>query len=1808
MKLHLPKMLTAALFAAFISFTQASGTELSDAKLSLANFTQESLDAAASQAGGSWVFTNITGDESGVYTSESGKQGYFTSSVDWTTRVDSNRTIWSAIVTVDGESLLNTFGTGFGYVIQQNTGAPLGIGYTNGKATSSWQGGANGNPVNKALNQCLDGNGNITLGIIYKGNGGCTIYVVDGQENEYHIDNTGLKGGYTADYHPRIDLTPAAGIEYKSLYVFGGLVADDDMKAMMKGLVAPAVVSSYTWSATGDTAAWDITSTTTWAEAVAYKNSLTNTVTFGADAGLAKAVTVDGDIKAGTVAVNDSYTFTVASGHSLDVVELSLAAGKKLTLDGAGTTSISNLTNNGEIAINKDARLDLNTVTANNTDLGTITTGEGTLAIETVVISGGNGKITFENATDNGTVQLTGGKVVYGGETEHAVQNLRLSQTGQQVSTVDVEAGATLHIEGTLVGKDQPSRMNGSFSLSHWSAANVVNVYGTLISDVVVSSCDGTGTINVYEGGRLEMRDGLNRGNYNNNAITINVAGGATLATGTTYNTTETKNSDTMIVSLADGATLEAYYKGAATTANIAKAMTLGGVTVKTGDSGKTLTLSGALTANGTIAQDGEGSLVLAGAIDITGNTGELVKNYVGGQTNGNGFLESSGLITIYTGDNVSLDEAAVITYHGDNVTADVHEGKYTVSATMDYSAFYVRSGSELISTALTHPEVGSVVLSADTTINMDAATSMAVAVVEGADNTTIAATEDVTITSLTGLTDGKTLTISAAGHEVALQGDNTFRGNLVVDKGTLKLDTGDRKKVLGEFNGNHASGQAAPAPDKTITINEGGVLDLNGKSDLTYVYTLNGGSLVNTGKAIGTGSMQTVGIKLEKDSYVGGTYNFYLLGPGYDNTFVELNNHKLTKTGANTFGFKNTAISDGTIEVQEGNIEFLYADSDTNVSLAADIILNGGSVTGETVVVDDIEITAQKATTIDHLKLHIADDKTVTINAGEVLTFTHDITPVSGAVDVHGTVNVGGNIDLSSGGNSTATLTLKDDSVTTAAGMWMTSGASLLVEEGAVLTLGKLYIEGKTDGAISTTAENDNYGTGKANFTLANVDITATGDLTLGNKLVNSAVHTGEYTVSLDSTIAVDAENTLSLDGTFAIDSISGPQKSTYAGGDVQGNGFATTTTTRTVYTVEDGGNLDVDGAHFTVGGNEVDLDHGIATTTGTDNTTFWVFSETEKVSTAKKQAELEDINVFSGAKLVVDEDFNSANIHAMMDIAAVEVSENVTLHGTIENMELTGAGTYALTSGTKTLGTGVSLGDDWNGTVRLSGSVSDIKFDASVLGDHVEAYGLSGYFYDLTADGHGTYAGTLTLTNPGEDTPALLINNGYTRENAYYELAGTVDGNGIWRFDKADRAVTNRIIFSGDTADWDGALELVKGYTLELTFAQTDGEMGAAITRIGGTLNMIVGSEDGQSTMFNQEVTASDLTINAGATATFAADATFNSLSGAGSLVVGGGATLTVTGSVAEGVQIEAESGATIAGEGIDAAQVGIAAEGTATFADGIAQESGIVFSEGAVVTNNGEQAAAYNTDLDTMTVTAETLYHIGGADVEVANKVDVHEIVNVSGATLTLANAEATTALNSMTIGDDSTVVVYSDAQAAQEGTVTISESLTAGHGAVLAADLELLEGSSLDVSGTEGAGLTMGSNVGLNTGDLIAVMQGDESVTDIAVVDAYLRNYFAQGNEYYTLFTGVDDFTINGVLQPKDLVFTDWCHFDYEASSIFSNLIENTYALVYDMDGGIGAGHGTVALKLIPEPATGTLSLLALMALAARRRKH
>ena len=296
-------------------------------------------------------------------------------------------------------------------------------------------------------------------------------------------------------------------------------------------------------------------------------------------------------------------------------------------------------------------------------------------------------------------------------------------------------------------------------------------------------------------------------------------------------------------------------------------------------------------------------------------------------------------------------------------------------------------------------------------------------------------------------------------------------------------------------------------------------------------------------------------------------------------------------------------------------------------------------------------------------------------------------------------------------------------------------------------------------------------------------------------------------------------------------------------------------------------------------------------------------------------------------------------------------------------------------------------------------------------------------------------------------------------------------------------------------------------------------------------------------------------------------------------------------VVNETASGIDITVAENASISGSNLDVTQVGIAADKTATVKQQLAV-SGVTFTpaEGAGVgiKNTGEQLAQYSTSDTNMEVTAKTLTMSDAQNnVTVSNQLVVDEIVNTTAKVLTLDNVTEVMELTNMNITGSTAKVGYitGEEPVFTEATVAISGVLQGGD-ATLLANLTLKGGSKLDVDGGADKALTLGStltfdlaqgglvNLDQDTIDALAGLQDGQSLALIVAANGTQLDYVGAqtGMGYAQLFAPAEGLTGN---------YT-----------------------VYAQGDAFGLKKST---SPIPEPTTGTLSLLALAALAARRRR-
>ena len=279
-------------------------------------------------------------------------------------------------------------------------------------------------------------------------------------------------------------------------------------------------------------------------------------------------------------------------------------------------------------------------------------------------------------------------------------------------------------------------------------------------------------------------------------------------------------------------------------------------------------------------------------------------------------------------------------------------------------------------------------------------------------------------------------------------------------------------------------------------------------------------------------------------------------------------------------------------------------------------------------------------------------------------------------------------------------------------------------------------------------------------------------------------------------------------------------------------------------------------------------------------------------------------------------------------------------------------------------------------------------------------------------------------------------------------------------------------------------------------------------------------------------------------------------------------------------------------------------IAADKVVTFAEDLQLAGLSIVGEGGVTVKNvsestvqyalGEQGALLSADEITMTAQAE-------ANVTVGNQVAAGTVKNESESGYTLTLGKGNTAVNKviaskgnivfhnmgaeaislveMTIGEGKQVGVYQGTDTDPEATVSISNTLNAGGGTLLA-NLDLQAGSTLNLGGGQ---MTLGSTLTLQEGLIQlddATLEAIAALQDIGDTHILINNATGTTLSYEGVSAG------------------DWArtHFD------LSRITDADYKIVAN-----GTEFGLVKCSNVPEPTTGTLGLLALCALAARKRR-
>ncbi len=626
------------------------------------------------------------------------------------------------------------------------------------------------------------------------------------------------------------------------------------------------------------------------------------------------------------------------------------------------------------------------------------------------------------------------------------------------------------------------------------------------------------------------------------------------------------------------------------------------------------------------------------------------------------------------------------------------------------------------------------------------------------------------------------------------------------------------------------------------------------------------------------------------------------------------------------------------------------------------------------------------------------------------------------------------------------------------------------------------------------------------------------------------------------------------------------------------KGSGYQIAKGDVTVVNVKSGATLDVSGATFTYNGQNVTVnEHGVFTVQEQDIAyeTYYVFTGTTVLS----EVQAKSASMGETLKDLYLQESGSLNAAGASKLATLHVRDTAP-EGDVANL-----------SGNASVGNLTG-----RGILSVNGTL-----DADTL----------------AADG----AATLTLAGAGSATIGSLVNGG-TGSLVFSGASATIGGNSTYA-GNITIAGTVKVTGEGSLGSMDASLHTItiaRGGILDVYGHEgtKQGSLdGYTVVFAGGTLtNTGTGMGSGKRQYVTHATLTADSTINAqnefGITGSdYAATSldlgeytlektgtnTFwlsnSTVTGSGSIKVSQG-TLAFQrgGTYAANLEL---AGGNVSGPLNLGGDVSVSASANASMGEVNlnGHDLNVEVSDNKSLTVTGALSGNGN-----LTASGEGTKTFSGSTAGFSGSIDVQAGI------MDIMNA-ASVNVQDVTIGDNGTLGVYSNGTVAEanEGTVTIrdTKTLTAGKDAKLNANLVMESGSTLDVRGTGGSGLLMGSEVTLSKGMTLSDYSGDWASWEVGTT--------------YTLFTGVDGLDIGNGVTTGTMDYTQLV----DAKEYFDNIQEsNRYFLCYGgapsqdavgvfTSANDGSNVGMVYIMAMPEPTTSTLSLLALAALAARRRR-
>lgn len=759
---------------------------------------------------------------------------------------------------------------------------------------------------------------------------------------------------------------------------------------------------------------------------------------------------------AGLQLVADRGATLNSNGNAVTLGTLS-GTGGSLTKTGAGELTLASASAavTGALNVNSGAlRLSAGTLTSAG---GTLSNG-ATLAVQAGATHASTG--TYYIGT--GTLEISGGTLNY--------DSIRTSEGGGTNSVIN-QTGGVVNITGSVIQNER----GNSFQMNHWSGSSNYNLSGGTLNVLNTNAnigWDGSAYI-TQTGGTANLR-GVNFASGRNNAGGYTLSGGR-LNVGVGGITAASNK-----VFTAGNATL-----GAMADWTSASAITLNGATgtvIDTTDSvsgvtGRTVTLSGALSGTGKLITSGAGTVVLSGA-----NTNSGAIQVDAGTLRVTGTLRGGAAVTVATGATLELNATNIfVGGHGTALAATQTLTANGGSIVLG-SGFDARLGNLTLNggTLTSNRGLGGWdAYLADTTAGAASITvgGAAASLMNGSGGIHLGSNVRFDVADATGssaadllvtmrLDNGGnaggigSITKLGSGTLVLDNAANSFTGGMTIEAGVVRV----------------ASAGSLSTGDITLT---GGLLDL-GNLAFAGNINLNGGMVINTAGWTGTG---TVNPAFTVDPA-------FLASLGAGSTFTVLPNMTADIAGiAASIDYRggtlqgvgayagSLGVSGGTLDLAAANplgtlslsgtgvIDFGGRATDIDIAYSGGSLLNAGNYTGDIVV--------SGATTT--LVAGTLGGGTVVAGNGRLLVFganfANNVRLVGGSVlnlqNFAGTLFVGAGSSVNLGNIAAGTETV------TLAALVLENGGTLSGEGTlAALTLdaGGVLAVGNSPGVITTT------------------------------------------------------------------------------------------------------------------------------------------------------------------------------------------------------------------------------------------------------------------------------------------------------------------------------------------------------------------------------------------------------------------------------------------------------------------------------------------------------------------------------------------------------------------------------------------------------------------------------------------------------------------------------------------------------------------------------------------------------------------